>query len=224
MTEWEQAGFAVMPRVFGVAEIEHLQRALAESPVMRSRAGARHLLAEPAVARVARDPQLASLASQALGNEAMPFRATLFDKSRGANWLVVWHQDTALPLRARRDVPGWGPWSTKGGVLYAHAPGEVLARLVALRIHLDDSGAENGPLRVLPGTHRMGVLTDAQVQDVAQQLSAVDCLVPRGGIIAMRPLLLHSSSKITATLPRRVIHIEYAVSQDLGDGLELATA
>ena len=37
----------------------------------------------------------------------MPFRATLFDKSPQANWLVVWHQDTALPLRRRLDISGW---------------------------------------------------------------------------------------------------------------------
>jgi len=224
MTEWEQAGFAVTPQVFAVAEIEVLQRALAESSVTRSRAGARHLLTEPAVARIASDPRLTSIASQALGEYAMPFRATFFDKSQRANWLVVWHQDTAVPLRARRDVQGWGPWSTKAGVLYAHAPGEVLSRLIALRVHLDDSRADNGPLRVLPGTHRMGVLTDAQIQDLALRTSPVECLSPRGGVIAMRPLLVHSSSKVAAPLPRRVIHIEYAVSQHLGDGLELAVA
>lgn len=224
MTEWEQAGFAMMPRVFPVTEIEMLQRALAESPVARSRAGARHLLAEPAVARIARDPRLASIASRALGGDAMPYRATLFDKSQRANWLVVWHQDTALPLQARHDVPGWGPWSTKAGVLYAHAPAEALSRIVALRLHLDDSRADNGPLRVLPGTHPMGVLTDAKIQDAVHRISPVECLVPQGSVVAMRPLLVHSSSKVAAPLPRRVIHIEYAVSHHLGEGLELAVA
>ena len=55
-------------------------------------------------------------------SETIAFRATLFDKSPVANWLVVWHQDTALPLRHHVAEPGWGPWSTKAGVLYAHAP------------------------------------------------------------------------------------------------------
>jgi ectoine hydroxylase-related dioxygenase (phytanoyl-CoA dioxygenase family) len=224
MTEWEGAGFAVLQSVLNAAEIESLQRALADSPVMRSRAGARHLLAEPAVVRIASDPRLRSIASAALGDEAHPFRATLFDKSRGANWLVVWHQDTALPLRAHCEVPGWGPWSTKAGVLFAHAPAEVLSRVVAIRLHLDDSGPDNGPLRVLAGTHRMGVLTDAQIHELALRLSPVDCLAPQGGVVAMRPLLVHSSSKLKVPLPRRVIHIEYAASRYLGDGLELAMA
>jgi hypothetical protein len=49
------------------------------------------------------------IARETLGKEAFPFRATLFDKSPTANWLVVWHQDTALPLQERRDAPLWGP-------------------------------------------------------------------------------------------------------------------
>jgi len=224
MTEWEEAGFAVMPRVLPADEIDLLQRALGESQVAHSRAGARHLLSEPAVARLARDPRLASIASQALGHEAMPFRATLFDKSQRANWLVVWHQDTALPIRARREVSGWGPWSIKAGVHYAHAPAEALSRVVALRLHLDDSRGDNGPLRVLPGTHRMGVLTDPQIQDLLHRATPVECVTTAGGVVAMRPLLVHSSSKVVAPFPRRVIHIEYAASEHVGEGLELAIA
>ena len=100
-----------------------------------------------------------AIASRFLGPSAIPFRATLFDKSRGNNWLVVWHQDTALPLVEHRDVTGWGPWSVKAGITYAHAPASALARVVALRLHIDDSDADNGPLRVLPGTHAQGLLS-----------------------------------------------------------------
>jgi hypothetical protein len=37
----------------------------------------------------------------------------------------------------------------------------------------------------------------------------------------MRPLLVHSSSKASGPLPRRVLHIEYATSRVLGDYVEL---
>lgn len=123
-------------------------------------------MSDPAVASFADDPRLLALARDWLGPAALPYRATLFDKSPTANWLVVWHQDTALPLTARVDVPGWGPWSTKAGVLYAHAPASALEGVVALRIHLDDSSRDNGPLRVLPGTHTRGVLSDAAIQEL----------------------------------------------------------
>lgn len=164
------------------------------------------------------------IAREILGRDAVPFRATLFDKSTEANWLVVWHQDTALPLREKKETAGWGPWSVKEGVIYAHAPAEALARVIALRAHLDDSGVENGPLRVLPGSHCFGVLTDERIHSLAAEVPAIDCLVARGGVLAMRPLIVHASSKSQGEQPRRVLHIEYAASTRICDGLELATA
>jgi ectoine hydroxylase-related dioxygenase (phytanoyl-CoA dioxygenase family) len=162
------------------------------------------------------------LASRFIGPKAIPFRATLFDKSMRANWLVVWHQDTALPLRERLDDPAWGPWSTKSGVLYAHAPAAALESVVALRVSLDDSTESNGPLRVLPHSHDHGVLTDAEIGRWAAETTAVDCVTPAGGIVAMRPLTLHASSKSIDGRPRRVLHIEYAATSDFGGGLKLA--
>src|SRR5688572_3154264 len=168
------------------------------------------MMRHPVVRTLAGDPRLLAMAMRTLGSGAWPFRATLFDKSPASNWLVVWHQDTALPLRSRRELPGWGPWSVKAGVLYAHAPSSALADVVALRVHLDDSGPDNGPLRVLPGSHVHGVLSDAAIHDLASRVAPQACLCRRGGIIAMRPLLVHASSKTAAAAPRRVLHIEYA--------------
>ncbi len=154
----------------------------------------------------------------------MPYRATLFDKSPTRNWLVTWHQDTALPLEERRDAPGWGPWSVKFGITYVHAPATALSRVVALRLHFDDSRHDNGPLRVLPGTHALGLLSDADIDGILQRASPVDCLAACGGIVAMRPLILHASSKAESNRPRRVLHIEYADSLDLENGLRIALA
>ena len=217
-------GFSIMDRVLAVAQVEALAETLSSSPIGRSRAGARHLLRTPAVAALARDPRLLAIAARALGTEARAFGATLFDKSEGSNWLVVWHQDTALPLRERREVSGWGPWSLKRGVVYAHAPAGALLQMVALRIHLDDSTSENGPLRVLPGTHRLGVLSDQELHAVAAGVMPVDCVAARGSIVVMRPLVVHSSSKAAVALPRRVLHLEYTASAQLGSGLELRVA
>ena len=154
---------------------------------------------------LAREPRLQEVAREILGSEAVPFHATLFDKSPRANWLVVWHQDTALPLRDQRDVPGWGPWSVKDGIIYARAPAGALRQVVALRIHLDNCTVHNGPLRVLPGTHTEGVLTDHAIEKFAARIAPVDCVVPQGGVLAMKPLLIHASSKSQAEAPRRVL-------------------
>jgi hypothetical protein len=216
-------GFAVIPAVLKAAELDALA-AEVSAGAYRSRAGARHLLRVPAVAAVARDHRLVDIASGVFGAAAIPFRATFFDKSREANWLVVWHQDTALPMRRRHDNSGWGPWSRKAGVLYAHAPASALERVVALRVHLDDSTGHNGPLRVLPGSHRLGVLTDNAIAELKTRIAPVDCVIDAGGILVMRPLIVHSSSKSETDAPRRVLHIEYASSLVIEDGIELAIA
>jgi ectoine hydroxylase-related dioxygenase (phytanoyl-CoA dioxygenase family) len=220
----EQQGFVVTPPLFTQAEIETLTSALNKPSLSRSRAGVRHALGLTEVSGLARDPRLLCIAREILGSGAFPYHATLFDKSPASNWLVVWHQDKALPLRTRRELKGWGPWSVKEGVTYAHAPTDVLSQVLALRVHLDNSTEHNGPLRVLPRSHKHGVMMDEEIERLVPETSPVECIVQRGGVLAMRPLLLHSSSKSKDDSPRRVLHIEYAASKFPAEGLELAVA
>lgn len=217
-------GFATIEAVVDKLEVERVLAALNSATLHRSRAGARHVLSNPGVAALAENSRLLSIATEIFGCAAIPFRATLFDKSPRANWLVGWHQDTALPFRERHDFPGWGPWSVKDGVSYAHAPATALSQIVALRVHLDDSTSQNGPLRVLPGTHNSGVLSDEEVHNLAAEISPVDCSVSTGGVLAMSPLIIHASSKSQAQMKRRVLHIEYAGSLHFANRLELAIA
>jgi hypothetical protein len=216
----EANGFAIYQDVISANWLNKiLEDDIWKSP--RSRAGLRHAMRFGPVRDLARSSELQELACGVLGPRAFPFRATLFDKSPVANWFVAWHQDTALPLRLRIDVPGWSSWSKKEGVTYAHAPAGVLSQVVALRVHLDDSSQDNGPLRILPGTHTLGLLSDNRIRELAQQLLAVECIVPKGGVVAMRPLLVHSSSKTHSGSARRVLHIEYAASISIASPLEL---
>jgi ectoine hydroxylase-related dioxygenase (phytanoyl-CoA dioxygenase family) len=188
----------------------------------KGRAGTRHLMSNQAVNELANDGRLLGIAREALGRAAVPFRATLFAKSRAANWLIPWHQDTALPLATTFADPEWASWSQKAGVAHAHAPAWALSRVVALRVHLDASTIENGPLRIVPGSQLAGVLTDEGVHDYVESHDQITCLVPRGGVLAMRPLLIHASSKADTGATRRVLHIEYADSLDLKPGIRLA--
>lgn len=220
----DQNGFAIVSGVLNPDKVASTLRSLNTASLRHTRAGIRHLMSNPAVAALANDPRLLEIAHEVLGEEAFPFRATLFDKSQDSNWLVVWHQDTALPLRSRKETPGWGPWSVKEGINYAHAPTYALNLVIALRIHLDDSTEENGPLRVLAGTHKLGVLADEEVFRLSREKPATDCLAGQGSVLAMRPLLIHSSSKSQNDNSRRILHIEYAASVSVGDGLELAVA
>jgi ectoine hydroxylase-related dioxygenase (phytanoyl-CoA dioxygenase family) len=222
--ELKELGYSVAESVLSAGECERLLDALSAPDLKRSRAGARHLMSHRSVATLANDARLLELARLALGPGATPSRATLFEKSAQSNWLVVWHQDTALPLGSRFDAPGWGPWSEKAGIKYAHAPGWALARIVALRVHLDPSNTENGPLRVVPGSHHAGLLTDEEVFAHTSAHEQIECLAGCGGVLLMRPLLIHSSSKAAGPGPRRVLHLEYADSLELAPGIRLAVA
>jgi len=222
LVEIEKQGFAILPGVLTHSDLDRLDEGVKRTPLPRSRAGMRHALRHPAVLAVARDLRLRAIAQEILGCDPFLFRATLFDKSPISNWLVAWHQDKALPLRERREHRAWGPWSVKDGVIYANAPASALSSVVALRLHLDDSTSENGPLRVLPGTHTMGILGDEAIHDLSSRTTGIDCLVSRGGIVVMRPLIVHASSKSRGKIRRRVLHIEYAAAASFADGLELA--
>jgi hypothetical protein len=125
-------------------------------------------------------------------------------------------------LRGRLDVKGWGPWSVKEGVIYARAPASALEQVLAIRVHLDDSTAENGPLKVLPVTHKLGVLSDDAIHELAERTSPVECHVGSGGLVLMKPLLVHASSKSKNDAPRRVLHIEWAAEKCFPGGLELS--
>lgn len=217
-------GYAGVPDVIEPAECVQVLEDLAALPLSRSRAGVRHAMRYPPLRAIAEDPRVLEIAREILGYGALPFRATLFDKSQNSNWLVAWHQDTALPMRAKREEVGWGPWSVKGGIDCAHAPAKILEQILALRIHFDDSTADNGPLRILPGTHSIGVLSDEKIHALSRSDTAQQCVVMRGGAIAMRTLIVHASSKSNSPQSRRVLHVEYAPSQDFADAIGLAIA
>lgn len=203
-------GFEIVEGVLSPEELEELRRAVDELP-SRHRGGVRNLLQNSeTVAALANSSSVKTLAETALGANTFPVRALLFDKAPAANWKVPWHQDTAIAVAERIEVPGFVGWSVKDGVTHVHPPVEVLERMVALRIHLDDCGPDNGPLRVLPGSHRLGKLDEAQIEHWRQTTAEVSCCAAQGDVLAMRPLLLHASSPATSPSHRRVIHLEYA--------------
>ena len=213
----DTSGFAIVPSVLEPVELEILARAL-PAPA-QDNAGLRNLLDLPGIAELAASQKVRSLVDPLLGPDAFPVRGILFDKTPVANWKVSWHQDLSIAVARRGDAPGYGPWSEKSGVPHVQPPVEVLERMLAVRIHLDESRSDNGPLRVLPGSHRAGKLRDTDIPSWRSRTAEHLCLVPRGGVLLMRPLLLHASSPAREPNHRRVIHIEYAACR-LAPGLE----
>ena len=173
----------------------------------------------PAIAELARSARVLELVRPHLPSEPFPVRVIYFDKSPEMNWLVPWHQDLTLALRARAEVPGFGPWSVKDGIPHVQPPIELLQQMLTVRLHLDDADENNGALRVLPGSHRFGRLDAAQIQALRDEHADFLCAASAGDALLMRPLLLHASSRSNSDRHRRILHIEYA-SFALPSGLE----
>jgi ectoine hydroxylase-related dioxygenase (phytanoyl-CoA dioxygenase family) len=203
------AGWAVTHRVADANAIAELRDCLA--PLAQAgRGGARNLLDEPRIAALAAAPTLRQFAAAILGDSCVAVRAIFFDKTPQANWKVVWHQDLTVATQQRVEVPDYGPWTEKGGVPHVQPPTNILEHMLAVRLHLDPCTADNGPVRVIDGTHRLGRLAPAAIDRLRTEHAESICLVAEGGVLAFRPLLLHASSPATRPGHRRVIHVEYA--------------
>lgn len=209
----ERDGFAVVPSCLSAETVSHLDSHFGDASH-----GVRNLLAVPIVREVVASVAVRTIAHAVLGENCFAVKGTFFNKTREANWKVAWHQDLTIMVREHRDVPGFGPWTIKAGINHVQPPAEILGRILAVRLHLDESGPDNGPLRVIPGSHRQGRLSEERVSAWPKTGSVV-CTVPQGGALLMRPLLLHSSSACVVPKPRRVIHLEFA-GEPLPDGLE----
>jgi len=170
------------------------------------RAGSRTLLDDEWCANVASslvaDPRIEPL----LPPNALAIQCTLFDKTPTNNWLVALHQDLSIPVAERVTSADCTGWAEKEGVTFVQPPVAVLDQLLVMRLHLDACDAQNGALRVVPGSHRFGRLAAAEVIRHRQEYGEITCEVPQGGVLLMRPLLLHASSKSLGAAPRRVLH------------------
>jgi ectoine hydroxylase-related dioxygenase (phytanoyl-CoA dioxygenase family) len=160
-----------------------------------------------------RSPAVRAIIDPLLGHNAVAVRGILFDKTPDANWKVAWHQDLSIAVADRAEVSGYGPWSMKSGVTLVQPPIEVLQQMCTIRLHLDACDATNGPLKVIAGSHRNGILNDTEIATCVRRQQATVCEVPRGGAVLMRPLLLHASSAAERPGHRRVVHIEFCSAQ-----------
>jgi ectoine hydroxylase-related dioxygenase (phytanoyl-CoA dioxygenase family) len=139
-----------------------------------------------------------------------PVRGILFDKIPEANWKVPWHQDVTIAVQEKIDSPGFGPWSKKADVVHVQPPTFILEKMVSVRFHIDDCSRENGALRVIPGSHRLGRIPEERIPELVAESSEQVCEVGTGGAMVMRPLLLHASSPSITPKHRRVVHIDFA--------------
>ena len=221
--DFDRDGFCVLPDRLSADRLEPLSGAadalLAALPA-GPRGGVRDLLHVMPLAReLACEPVLREWVEPILGADCVAVGGTLFDKAEGRNWKVPYHQDITIRLREKVETPGFGPWWEKGGVPHVWPPASVMERMLVVRVHLDECGPDNGPLRVIPGSHRAGILSSDEIDARRDRGPETTVCVPCGGLLMMRPLLLHASSVSTNPSRRRVLHLEYAAADALPAGL-----
>lgn len=209
----EGNGFAVVPSCLNDEIVQRLGSELSDASY-----GLRNLLAVPIVRELATSAPVRSLVEAVLGKHCFAVKGTFFNKTQESNWKVAWHQDLTIMVRKRMEVSGFGRWTVKEGIVHVQPPADVMIRILAVRLHLDENGLDNGPLRVLSGSHRQGRFSAEEIAEWSRR-DSITCTVRRGGALLMRPLLLHASSACLEPKPRRVIHLEFTVDE-LPQGLE----
>lgn len=176
----------------------------------RARPGTRLVAPPPAVMRLAaRGGPLHRLAEAGADEPLAPARILAFDKRHGANWGVGWHQDRTIAVADRRDVPGFAHWSTRAGVAHVEPPMELLARMRTVRLHLDDCDDDNGALETIPGSHRLGRLTEDAVDALVTDAASRSHPARRGDALVLVLPIVHRSKKAAVPRRRRVLHVDY---------------
>jgi ectoine hydroxylase-related dioxygenase (phytanoyl-CoA dioxygenase family) len=216
----EEHGFTMIDSYLNLDSVDLLIKAIDDLNLSPGRAGIRNLLElSPCIRKLAQSQEICSLVETILGDKGRVVRGIFFDKQPTANWKVPWHQDVTIAVKNRLALDGYHPWSIKAGIHHVQPPMAILEQMLTVRIHLDRTDESNGALKVIPGSQAHGKLTEIEIDRWKQLSSGISCNLEPGGVLLMRPLLLHASSMATIPSHRRVIHLEYA-SHPLPSGLE----
>ncbi|MFT5109100.1 MAG: hypothetical protein ACI8XO_003805, partial [Verrucomicrobiales bacterium] len=199
-------GFEIRRGVVSAGRLGHFRAEAVKVAEEAGTACVRHLTARSEVfAELARSAEISALLPVGL----RPVRSILFDKTPEQNWPVAWHQDLTISVAEKREVDGYAPWSVKDCKPHVQPPIGLLENMVTVRLHLDDTPTTNGALRVIPGSHLAGRLSQQDVADGTAGNEVV-CACGAGDVLLMKPLILHASCRSISPSRRRVIHFEYA--------------
>lgn len=214
---YHENGYLGVEGVFSAAEVADLQRVTDEfvelsraftehTPVFDLEPG--HTPEEPKLRRLKnpieqhniynsalRHPKLIGIVEQLIGKGLHCNGNKLNMKSAGFGSAVEWHQDWAF---------------------YPHTNDDLLA----VGIAIDDMMLENGPLMVIPGSHRERIYSHHQdghfigavTEDVPQAAQAVPIELKAGGISIHHARALHASTPNVSDRPRRLLLFQYCAA------------
>jgi ectoine hydroxylase-related dioxygenase (phytanoyl-CoA dioxygenase family) len=217
-------GFTILENLYTQEEIELIQRAIEQADnsdsVFRKTenlfAIRQFFKAVPNAFDLVMNEKLKSIVCNLFGDDFFVVKSIYFDKPQQSNWFVAYHQDLTISVDRKLSLEGFGPWTVKQNQFAVQPPVEMLEKGFTVRIHLDDTDQHNGALNVVPKSHVKGIYRSETIDWTTEE--EISCVVPAGGIMIMKPLLLHSSARTTNGKRRRVIHIEFS-NQVLPEGL-----
>ena len=209
-------GAQLIPAALTRSDLERLEQALVGTAA--NRPGTR-LTGITAISELlSPEATIGRHAADRLGPAARPVRALLFNKTPDQNWSLGWHQDRTIAVTGRADLPGFSNWTVKSGIQHVEPPFQLLEQMLTLRVHLDPVGADNAPLLVAPGSHRLGRLMEAELLPAVAHLGSRACLAQRGDIWIYATPIVHASGASARPEARRVLQVDYCAA-DLPAGL-----
>jgi ectoine hydroxylase-related dioxygenase (phytanoyl-CoA dioxygenase family) len=217
--EIETNGFTIINNVYADAEVSSLLAAIenadASGETFRKSAdlfAIRRFLQEvPTTLPLLLNENLKQIITSLFGIDYLIVKSIYFDKPGTSNWFVAYHQDLTISVDQRSDIKGFGPWTVKQNQFAVQPPLPTLENIYTIRIHLDETNQDNGALKVIPQSHAKQIYRPETINRETE--TEITCIVNKGGIMIMKPLLLHSSGRTVNNSRRRVIHIEFSSAQ-----------
>lgn len=215
----DEVGFSIVNNIYTEEEIAKMLTVIVNANSDKSTfrksedlfAIRQFLIEVPDINKIVFNEKLKNLIAQIFGDMYFVVKSIYFDKPEKSNWYVAYHQDLTISVDKKVELEGFGPWTTKQGQFAVQPPVDILQRNFTIRIHLDDTNCNNGALKVIPQSHLKSVYRPETIDWKVEK--EIICDVKKGGVMLMKPLILHSSSRTTNQQKRRVIHIEFSDSE-----------
>lgn len=226
-SQLDQKGFTVLENIYTDKEVNEIISCIeitdSSKPTFRKSSdlfAIRQFIKEiPQTLSPILNENLKKVITEYFGSDFFIVKSIYFDKPEKSNWFVSYHQDLTISVDKKIELRGYGPWTVKQDQFAVQPPMNILESIFTIRIHLDDTDENNGALKIVPGSHLKSIYRPETIN--WNKETEESCKVKRGGIMIMRPLLLHSSSRTTNDHKRRVIHIEFS-NHELSSELEWA--
>jgi ectoine hydroxylase-related dioxygenase (phytanoyl-CoA dioxygenase family) len=198
--QYDRDGYLVFPEVLDSDLVhlagEHVEWLQRKNPDLRPEQLHHWLMwDDPFWLRLVSDPRLLDLVEPVIGPDIALFASHYICKPGGDGLPVLWHQDGSYwPLEPMEVVTVW--------------------------LAVDESTAENGCMRVIPGSHRgpqlqhrrhekEAVLHTEIPSDEVDESRAVDVELPAGGASLHHPMLVHGSNPNHSAKRRCGLTIRY---------------